>query len=154
MNSSMLNMLKLQNPEKDYPSNLGQKWSDSEENILLDELSKNIPIEIIAENHKRTVGGIESRKRHIAYKMYLKNIPIIEIVEKIKLDSDCIKHIIDKKQTFDLKKDVESKVKIDNMSLDISFTEISELRKEVSDLKKDIKEILRFIKVFCDFKSE
>ena len=34
MESPMLKMLKSQNPDKDYPSNTGQKWTDVEENEL------------------------------------------------------------------------------------------------------------------------
>ena len=37
-------MIKSQNPYKEYPSNLGKKWSDEEETTLLDALSKNISI--------------------------------------------------------------------------------------------------------------
>ena len=29
----MLKMLKSQNPDKDYPSNTGQKWTDEEETL-------------------------------------------------------------------------------------------------------------------------
>ena len=94
MESSMLKMIKLQNPDKEYPSNLGKKWSEEEETTLLDALNKNINIEIIAQNHNRTKGGIYSRCQHIAYKMYLKNISIEEIIEKTKLDEKRIKKII------------------------------------------------------------
>jgi hypothetical protein len=98
MENSMLKMIKLSNPDKEYPSNLGQKWSDEEETALLEELNKNIDIEIIAKNYNRTKGGINSRRQHIAYKMYLKNILIEEIIEKTKLDEKCIKNIIEKKK--------------------------------------------------------
>ena len=74
MDSPMLKMLKSQNPDKEYPSNIGLKWFEDEETILLEELKKNTDIEIIAQNHNRTRGGINSRRKEIAYKMYLKNI--------------------------------------------------------------------------------
>jgi hypothetical protein len=83
-------------PDK-YPSNYFKKWSDEEEIELLEELNKNIDIEIIALNHNRTKGGISSRCQHIAYKMYLKNISIEEIIEKTKLDKKIIKKTIERK---------------------------------------------------------
>ena len=67
--------MKIQNPDKDYPSAMGQKWTDEEEASLLEELTR-IDIETIAQLYNRTIGGINSRRREIAYKMYLKNIPM------------------------------------------------------------------------------
>ena len=40
--------VKIQNEDKEYPSNTGQKWTDEEEKILLEELNKNIDIELIS----------------------------------------------------------------------------------------------------------
>ena len=54
-------MIKIQNEDKEYPSNVGQKWTDQEEILLLEELDKNININIIAQNHNRMVGGIICR---------------------------------------------------------------------------------------------
>ena len=79
-----MNMVKIQNPEKEYPPNMGQKWTDDEEALLLDELNKNTDINIISQTHNRTIGGINSRRREIAYKMYLKNLPIEEIMKQTK----------------------------------------------------------------------
>jgi hypothetical protein len=50
--------------------------------LLLDELSKNITIEVIAQLHKRTIGGINARRREIAYKMHSNNISMEEIISK------------------------------------------------------------------------
>jgi len=74
------------NEDTEYPSNMGQKWSDEEDKLLLEELNNNIDIEIIAQKHGRTIGGINSRVQEIAYKMYLKNISIEEIIKQTKLD--------------------------------------------------------------------
>ena len=65
-------MVRISNEDKEYPSNMGQKWSDDEETLLLEELNNNIDIEKIAQKHSRTIGGINSRRQEIAYKMYLK----------------------------------------------------------------------------------
>ena len=64
-------MVRISNENTEYPSKMGQKWSDEEEKILLEELNNNIDIEIIAQKHERTLGGINSRRQEIAYKMYL-----------------------------------------------------------------------------------
>ena len=84
----MLKMLKSQNPDKDYPSNTGQKWTDEEEILLLEELNKNIDIHIIAQCHNRTTGGIEARRRVIAYKLYKNNNSMEEIILKTKYKMD------------------------------------------------------------------
>ena len=93
MDSPMLKMLKLQNPDKEYPSNMGLKWFEDEEALLLEELKQNIDIETIAQNHNRTKGGINARRREIAYRMYLKNMSIEEIMEQTKLDDECMNQI-------------------------------------------------------------
>ena len=74
MESNMLIWLKSQNPDKDYPSRTGERWSDKEDTLLLEELSKNIDIQVIAQCHNRTTGGINSRRYEIAYKLYNNNI--------------------------------------------------------------------------------
>ena len=98
MDSPMLKMLKQKNPDTDYPINTGQIWTDEEENTLLQELDKNINIEIIAQTHCRTIGGIKGRQRTIAYNMYVKNVSIEEIIIKTKLDKEQIIEIITRKE--------------------------------------------------------
>ena len=93
-------MVRISNEDTEYPSNMGQKWSDDEEILLLEELNNNIDIETIAQKHSRTIGGINCRRRDIAYKMYLKNMSTEEIIKQTKLDYDCIKQIIEKKQAL------------------------------------------------------
>jgi hypothetical protein len=140
----MLKMIKSQNPDKEYPSNLGQKWSDEEETALLDAVNKNIDIKIIAQKHNRTKGGIDSRLRHIAYKMYLKNISIEEIIKKTKLDEKCIKKIIDKKENYTLPTIEETK---NPLSIE---SEVSELKNEIKELKNTIKELVETIKAIYE----
>ena len=113
-----------------YPSNHFKKWSDEEEIKLLEELNKNIDIEIIAQNHNRTKGGISSRCQHIAYKMYLKNISIEEIIEKTKLDEKSINKIIENKKEIEKKKPLSIK------------DEIDQLKNEINELKKYNKELV------------
>ena len=124
--SPMLKMLKTKNPDTDYPTNMGQKWTTEEENTLLQELDKNINIEIIAQNHNRTIGGIRGRQRNIAYNMYLKNVSIEEILKITKLDKETITETITKKQ-MPLKN-----VKITSEPKKVSLeNEIIEMRSEI-----------------------
>ena len=145
MDSPMLKMLKMQNQDKEYLSNVGLKWFEDEEAILLGELNKNIDIEIISQNHNRTVEGINSRRREIAYKMYLKNISIEEIIEKTKLDVETINQTIDKRKNYNLKKMTESK---NTISLE---SEIAEMKNDIKELKNTIKELVERINAVYDF---
>jgi len=99
-----LNMVTVSNEYTKYSSNMGKKWNNEEEIILLDELNNNIGIEIIAQKHGRTTGAINARCREIAYKMYLKNVSIEEIIRKTKLDNTSIEETIKKRQNNKSKK--------------------------------------------------
>jgi len=143
----MLKMLKSQNPGKEYPSNVGLKWFDDEETLLLEELNKNIDIATIAQNHNRTIGGINSRLKEIAYRMFLKNISIEEIIEKTKLDEECIQQTIDKRKNSNSKKIIETKkpFSVEN--------EIAEMKNEIKELKNIIKEFVEIVKSLYEFED-
>lgn len=148
MDSPMLKMLKTKNPNTDYPTNMGQKWTDEEENILLQELDKNINIEIIAQTHKRTVGGIRARQRTIAHNMYVKKASIEEIIIKTKLDKEQIMETITRKEN------PQKKVKITQEPKKISLeNEIIEMRSEIKELKNTIKELVEMMKAVYEFKD-
>jgi hypothetical protein len=76
---------------------IGAKWSDKEELELLNEINNNKTIKQIAEIHERTIGGINSRIRHIAYNMYKNNIPMSEIENKTRLTRKEIEYLIDRR---------------------------------------------------------
>ena len=132
-------MLKTKNTDKNYPSNTGVKWTIEEDNTLLKELDENIDIEIIAQKHNRTIGGITARQQTIAYDMYLKKSPIEEIIIKTKLDKNKINEIITKKENT-LKK---VKTKPINISLE---DEIIKMRNEIKELKTTVSELVDIIK--------
>lgn len=123
-------IVRISNEDRD--SNMGQKWSDEEEILLLEELNNNIDIEIIAQKHNRTIGGINSRRREIAYKMYLKNVSIEEIIRQTKLDNNSIEEIIKRQNN-------NSKKEIDNVF--INKNDYIELQNDVKNMKNDIKQI-------------
>ena len=126
----MLKRLKSQNPDKDYPSNTGQKWTDEEEETLLEELSKNIDIQLIAQCHNRTIGGINARRREIAYKFYSNNNSMEDIILKTKLDEDQIIETIKKRQNNHKKCKSATEIK----------TPFS-IESEIDEMKNDIKEL-------------
>ena len=145
--NTFMNMVKIKNPDKEYPSNMGQKWSHEEERLLLEELNNNIDIEIISQNHNRTVGGINCRRRDIAYKMYLKNISIKEIIEETKLDEESIKQTIERRQNYNSNKNKEIKP---NFSIE---NEISEIKNDIKQLKNTINELVEMMKAVYEFED-
>jgi len=140
------------NKEK-YP-NAGRKWTDEEEDRLLEELDKNIDIDTIAENHSRTTGGINSRCNVIAYKMYLNNIDVEEIIKRTKLSKKEIQYAISLRENRPVKKEKEKeKVKPTQISIQPKNSEIAELKTEIIGLKKDVKEMLRLIHELYAFET-
>ena len=132
-------MVRISNEDTEYPSNMGQKWSEEEEILLLEELNNNIDIEIIAQKHSRTIGGINSRRREIAYKMYIKNVSIEEIIKKTKLDYDSIKQTIEKRKKNNSKQ--AKTTEIDNVFISINKKDYIELQNDVKNIKNDINKI-------------
>lgn len=142
-------MLKTKNPHKEYPSNTGQKWTDEEEKILLEELNKNMDIELIAQCHNRTTGGINARRREIAYKLYSNNISMEEIIVKIKLDEYQIRETIKKRQNNPKKckniTQINKQFSIEN--------EIYEMKNDIKELKNTIKELVEMMKAIYEFED-
>ena len=153
MDSPMLKMLKTKNPDTDYPTNIGQKWTDEEENTLLQELDKNINIEVIAQTHNRTIGGIRCRQRTIAYNMYVKDVSIEEIIIKTKLDKEQILETITKKEKENTQKKTK-KTKITQEPKTVSLeNEIIGMRSEIKELKNTIKELVDMMKAVYEFED-
>lgn len=143
----------------DFPSNMGQKWTIEEENILLSELEKNLDIEMIAFTHNRTRGGIIGKQRNIAYNMYLKNISIEEIIIKTKLNREQITDIIAQKEnrikhvkpvTPVKPKNQVTKIKPKQFSLE---NEVIEIKNEIKHLKTTINELVEMMKAVYEFEN-
>ena len=152
MDSPMLKMLKKNNPDIDYPTNTGKKWTDKEENTLLQELDINIDLEFIAKNHKRTIGGIRARQRTIAYKLYVKNVSIEEIIKITRLDKETIMEAINinEKKVKNVKKTSESIIEPKKFLLE---NEIIEMKSEIKELKIIIKELVEMMKAVYEFED-
>jgi hypothetical protein len=142
-----MNMVKMKNPEKEFPTNMGQKWTDAEETLLLEELNKNMDMETISQTHNRTIGGINSRRKEIAYKMYLKNVSMEEIINHTKLDDECIQQTIERRQNNNTNKITERKQHTPIKS------EITEMKNEIKDLKNTIKELVEMMKAVYEFED-
>jgi hypothetical protein len=143
---------KANNPDKTLPSNLGNKWTEQEESLLLTELNNNIDIEIIAEKHNRTKGSIVCRQKEIAYKMSLKNISMIEIINKTKLDEITINKFIEKK-SYDtsIKKSIK-KNEIEDKNFSIE-DEINEMKNDIKELKNTLKELVDMMNAVYEFED-
>ena len=152
MDSPMLKMLKTKNPDTDYPTNMGQKWTTEEENTLLQELDKNINVEIIAQTHNRTIGGIRGRQRTIAYNMYVKKVSIEEIIRKTKLDKEQIMETITRKENPQKKVKITQEPKIEPKKVSLE-NEINEMRSEIKELKNTIKELVEMMKAVYEFED-
>jgi hypothetical protein len=139
--NSYWDMVRISNDTTDYPSNMGQKWSVQEETLLLEELNNNMDVEIIAQRHNRTIGGINSRRQLIAYNMYLKNASTEEIIRKTKLDYNCIKQIIEKKSKKNKFNERNIKPQIDNVFISINKADYLELQNDIKKTKNDIEKI-------------
>lgn len=145
----MLKMLKFQNPDKDYPPNTGHKWTNKEETLLLEELSDNIDIHLIAQRHKRTIGGINARRKEIAYKLYNNNNSMKYIILKTKLDEDQIIETIKKRQNNPIKCKSVTEIK-PHFSIE---SEIDEIKDDIKELKNTIKELVEMMKAVYEFED-
>ena len=136
--------------EKYKPENKGIKWTEEEEKILLEELNNNDDIELISTKHKRTIGGINARRKQIAYSMHIENIPMCEIINKTKLNEEQILDIINKnnnsKQNINKKK-ISTENEIIEIKKKICIEdEIVEIKKEIIEFKNIINNFVKIIK--------
>lgn len=156
---------------KETPSNAGQKWSNEEEILLLDELNKNMDIEIIAKKHNRSIGGINARRREIAYKLSSSNISIEDIIIKTKLDKEEILETIKRRQNKSIKNNIiientkilstenQKTLSIENEIYGIKNgiygikNEIYGMKNEIKELKYNIKELIEMMKAVYEFED-
>lgn len=137
--------MEMEQKSEIYPSNRGYKWTEAEESLLLEELNSGLSLDVIADFHNRTLGGISSRCGEIAYKMYLKDIPVEEIINQTKLDEDAIKQVIERKDYRKTKKnenkEKKEKAKEDNNDMenkdnhDMDINDIIEMKNDIKILK-------------------
>ena len=144
-------MIRISNDSTEYPSNMGNKWTEEEEAILLEEINSNQEIELISQKHQRTVGGINSRLRLIAYKLYQKNISIQDIMNQTKLDYATIIQTIEKrKNTNQNQTHKQTTNKTDNILITINKNDYVELKNDIFKIKNDINTIKNTLKKLID----
>jgi len=166
--SPMLKMVKAKNPDKEYPSSLGKKWTHEEEQQLLSHIKDGNDKDAIAALHNRTVGAIQSRIRSMAHNMFLQNIPVEAISEATKLTTSEITDIIFKKNDVlidsVLKKNavlidsVSKKNKTMEECSDITLLtvhqEIQTMKTEMNGLKNNVKELIELLQAIYEFSEE
>jgi len=147
MESNMLKLLKSQNPDKEYPPNIGQKWTDDEDNLLLENLNKNIDIDSIAKAHNRTPGAIQARRKLIAYKLYKNGTSMEEIIQKTKLSEILINQTISNRESWVSKNKAKREI-------DESFTTESKIyvmHNDINELKDRMKKLEEMMKVVYEW---
>ena len=136
-------MFKSNSSNKQHLCNVGNKWTELEEMLLIDELSENKSIDEIAKNHSRTVCGIKARCKDIAYKLYRQNTPIEEITMTTKLsETDIIKHIKERQYN--------SKILLDKKTQNI---QIDDMKNDIIQIKKSLKELFNMIQTIYEFEK-
>jgi hypothetical protein len=130
---------KIANPDKDVPINIGCKWTDIEEQALLDNIKNNLDIEEIAKKHSRTQGAINARLEVIAIRLYNNNMFDIEHIQNLtRLNERTIKEAIDKnknKPIYELKN---------------NDVEVLNLKRDLHKCNEEIKELKASIKIIVD----
>lgn len=66
-------------------TNIGKKWTNAEDELLLSELATSTKIDEIAVSHGRTNGAVSSRSRRIAAGFYRDGMSVDEIMKRCRL---------------------------------------------------------------------
>ena len=103
-----------------YPIRMGQPWLEEEDTRLLKSLQGKKNIQLIADEHQRTIGGIRSRQRVIAVDYYFENkLPIEDIMKYTCLTRTEIENSIEKQNALESAKELRKRVKKDTPSDEI-----------------------------------
>lgn len=139
-----------------YPARMGKKWEDDEDIKLLTSIQENKSIADIAEEHERTIGGINSRRKGLAADYWFNDkMPIEEIMTITGLSKGEIEETIQRRSfANDFKKtkmELKKATKVAQSSRappppPPQSNEITELRREVAELKQTMMEMLKPIK--------
>jgi len=65
-----------------YPAKMGKKWTDEEVQSLLNSIRNKKSIELIANEHERTVGGVNSQRNKLAVEYWKNDKRSIEEIER------------------------------------------------------------------------
>jgi chromosome segregation ATPase len=131
----------------ELPSAHGKKWTELEEQQLLNELEINMDYHAIAENHNRTRGGIRAHIHEMAYRMYTAKQSKEDIMQILQLTSEHLEDIIARRSMKDDRQKTEKTEPLDKVKpvqplqteFNILKTEVGQMRTELTEIKTEIK---------------
>jgi hypothetical protein len=138
----------------ELPSAHGKKWTELEEQQLLNELEINMDYHAIAENHNRTRGGIRAHIHEMAYRMYTAKQSKEDIMQILQLTSEHLEDIIARRSMKDDRQKTEKTEKTEPLvkvkpvlelvpplqtEFNILKTEVGQMRTELTEIKTEIK---------------
>jgi hypothetical protein len=130
--------------EKDkYPANMGKPWLDDEILQLLQEIRKKKTIEEIAEQHQRTIGGINSRLKELAADYHNEGRAIEDIQKFTGLTAEQVKDAIERRRVGEIGK----KRREENRATGKPYTqaEVQPSMKDIMIVLKDVQRKLAMI---------
>ena len=131
--------------------NKGKLWTKEEETLLLNEIKNKNKFDIIALNHKRTIGSISAKSKKLIYDMHLKNMSIDEIVEILHLDCTFISEAIEQEKIYSQNKVTKSK---SNSIKPTNEYDLNDIKKDINELKQSIKDLTQLVKGLYIYNKE
>lgn len=124
-------------PKSNYPARMGKAWDDHETLNLLKKIRENKTVDTIAKEHERTVGGITSRLRVLAYEFYEEGKTIDQIKKYTGLSTEQIADSISKreyaKSIKERKQNLKNKLKEDPLDKKMNQEELLQAVREIRD---------------------
>lgn len=120
-----------QAPKPNYPARMGKAWDDHETLNLLKKIRENKTVDIIAKEHERTVGGITSKLRVLAYEFYEEGKTIDQIKKYTGLSTEQIADSISKREYA--KSILKNKLKEDPIDKKMNQEELLQAVREIRD---------------------
>ena len=124
-------------PKSNYPARMGKAWDDHETSNLLKKIRENKTVDTIAKEHERTVGGITSRLRVLAYEFYEEGKTIDQIKKYTGLSTEQIADSISKreyaKSIKERKQNLKNKLKEDPLDKKMNQEELLQAVREIRD---------------------
>ena len=114
-----------------YPARMGKAWDDHEILNLLKKIRENKTVDIIAKEHERTVGGITSKLRVLAYEFYEEGKTIDQIKKYTGLSTEQIADSISKREYA--KSILKNKLKEDPIDKKMNQEELLQAVREIRD---------------------
>jgi len=138
---------KLREDNPSLPARIGEKWTDTEETDVLNEIAEGVSTDIIAQSRERTHSSIKGRLLHIAYRMYIQNIPMTDIILKTRVSEDDLRIKIDKERqkSVNTKQKTDEKVekRLETVSKAVLLTVPSADLLDIKLLLHEIRDLLR-----------